>query len=130
MTQSKSHRGSGRKTLAQQLNQVQKNLGLSNGDQCLPDTERNTGIEEDRTPNLNAAVQMRIQSIKRQGIISEEMATKAKITADMINKYGVAMLYGKYFIESAWAIAVLSFQPKGYEVFGLHFKSELKNGNS
>lgn len=133
MTCTASGRGSGRrkKSATQILNTQQKQLGLGNGSQCLPDVERNTGIEtEDRISNLKAAVLMRIQSIKLQGFINEEMATEAKATADLIEKYGKPMLYGKYFIKTAWAIAILSFQKDGYKAFGFNFKSELKSISS
>ena len=126
-TTSRRGRGSGRKSVVKILDRKQKELGLGNGDQCLPSSERNTGIEpDDRIPDVRAAVLTRIQQIKLQGFISEEMATEARATAGLIEKYGVAMLYGKYFIKTAWALAVLSFDREGYKAFGIEFKSELK----
>lgn len=126
-----ARRGSGRKnSVEQNLNRQQKQLGLSNNNQCLPSLERNTGLEDDKIPSLRAAVLMRIQTIKLQGFISEEMATEAEAIAEMIERCGAVMLYGKYFIKTAWCIAVLSFQKEGYTAFGLHFKSELKSISS
>lgn len=133
MTTKTAQRGSGRRTKSvdKSLNTRQKQLGLGNADQCLPTLNRNTGIEpEDRLPNLKAAVLMRIQAIHAQSYISEEMAAEAKNTAEIIEKYGVAMLYGKYFIQTAWAIAILSFQKEGFTAFGFSFKSELKGDNA
>lgn len=130
-TQPKSHRGSGRRkmSVAQNLNNQQKKLGLGKGDQCLPSLERNTGIEPNEAliPCLHAAVLMRIQQIYFQKFISEEMVAEAKATADLIEKRGFQMLYRKEFLKTARAIAVLSFQKDGYRAFGLYFKSELSN---
>jgi hypothetical protein len=130
MTQITSRRGSGRKiSLAQNLNKQQEKLGLGKSNQCLPSLERNTGIEPNETsiPSLHAAVLMRIQQIYFQKFISEEMVAEAKATADLIEKRGFQMLYGKEFLKTARAMAILSFQKDGYKAFGLFFKSELNN---
>lgn len=130
MTQTKAHRGSGRKSsLAKKLNTQQRGLGLGRGNQCLPSLERNTGIEpnDPLIPCLHAAVLMRIQQIYFQKFISEEMVAEAKATADLIEKRGFQMLYRKEFLKTARAIAILSFQKDGYRAFGLYFKSELNN---
>ena len=125
----KSHRGSGRRkiTVATQLNNQQRQLGLGKSDQCFPSLDRNTGIEPDRIPSLKAAVFMRIQQINFQQFISEEMAADAKATADLVEKQGMGMLYGNKFSKTAWAIAVLSFQKGGYTAYGFHFESRLNN---
>ena len=132
-TQPKSHRGSGRRkmSVAQNLNNQQKKLGLGKGDQCLPTLERNTGIEpETLVDSLHSAVLMRIQQIYFQKFISEEMALEARLTADLIEKRGSQMLCGKDFLKTARCMAVLSFQKDGYRAFGLFFKSELSNAKS
>ena len=133
MTQTKANRGSGRRkmSVAQNLNNQQKKLGLGKGDQCLPSLERNTGIEpETLIDSLHAAVLMRIQQIYFQKFISEEMVAEAKATADLIEKRGFQMLYDKEFLKTARCMAVLSFQKDGYRAFGLFFKSELSNAKS
>jgi hypothetical protein len=133
MTQTKAHRGSGRKmSVAQNLNKQQKKLGLGRGNQCLPSLERNTGIDPNEAliPCLHAAVLMRIQEIYYRGFISQELASEAKATADLIEKRGFQMLYRKEFLKTARAIAVLSFQKDGYKAFGLFFKSELNNATT
>ena len=130
MTQTKAHRGTGRKmSIAQNLNKQQRKLGLGKSNQCLPSLERNTGIEPNETPipSLHAAVLMRIQQIYFHKFISEEMVAEAKATADLIEKRGFQMLYGKEFLKTARAMAILSFQKDGYKAFGLFFKSELNN---
>jgi hypothetical protein len=130
MTQTKAHRGSGRKmSIARNLNEQQRNLGLGKSNQCLPSPERNTGIDPNEAliPCLHAAVLMRIQQIYFQKFISEEMVAEAKVTADLIKKRGFQMLYRKEFLKTARAMAILSFQKDGYKAFGLFFKSELKN---
>ena len=130
MTQITSRRGSGRKmSIAQNLNKQQRKLGLSKSQQCLPSIEPNTGIEPNETPipSLHAAVLMRIQEIYCRGFISQELASEAKATADLIEKRGFQMLYGKEFLKTARAMAILSFQKDGYKAFGLFFKSELNN---
>lgn len=132
MTQKTAHRGSGRRkmSIAAQLDKQQRQLGLGKSDQCLPSLDRNTGIEPDKIPNLKAAVFMRIQQINFQQFISEEMATQAKATADLVEKQGIGMLYGNKFSKTAWAIAVLSFQKGGYTAYGLHFESRLNNAKA
>jgi hypothetical protein len=129
MTQKTAHRGSGRRkmSVASELNKQQRQLGLGKSNQCFPSLDRNTGIEPDKIPSLKAAVFMRLQQINFQQFISEEMATDAKATADLIEKQGMGMLYGKNFSKTAWAIAVLSFQKGGYTAYGLHFESRLKD---
>ena len=114
MTQTKAHRGSGRKmSVAQNLNSLERNTGIEPNDALIP--------------CLHAAVLMRIQEIYCRGFISEELASEAKATADLIEKRGFQMLYRKEFLKIARAIAVLSFQKDGYKAFGLFFKSELDN---
>jgi hypothetical protein len=129
MTQKTAHRGSGRRkmSVASELNKQQRQLGLGKSNQCFPSLERNTGIEPDKIPSLKAAVFMRLQQINFQQFISEEMATQAKATADLVEKQGMGMLYGNKFSKTAWAIAVLSFQKGGYTAYGLHFESRLNN---
>ena len=130
MTQTKAHRGSGRKmSVAQNLNIQQRKLGLGKTDQCLPSLERNTGIEPNEAliPCLRAAVLIRIQEIHCRGFVCEDLAAEAKATADLIQDRGFQMLYRKEFLKTARAIAVLSFQKDGYTAFGLYFKSELNN---
>ncbi len=129
MTQTKAHRGSGRKmSIAQNLNKQQKKLGLlAKGNQCLPSLERNTDPNEALIPCLHAAVLMRIQEIYCRGFISQELADEAKATANLIEKRGFQMLYRKEFLKTARAMAILSFQKDGYKAFGLFFKSELNN---
>jgi hypothetical protein len=127
MTQTKAHRGSGRRkmSVAQNLNTQQQKLGLNQGGQCLPSLERNTGIEPEI--NLHAAVLVQIKQIYCQKFISEQMAIEARMTANLIEKRGYQMLYGKEFLKTARGIAILSFQKDGYKAFGLFFKSELNN---
>ena len=130
MTQTKAHRGSGRKmSIARNLNKQQRNLGLGKSNQCLPSPERNTGIDPNEAliPCLHAAVLMRIQEIYCRGFISQFLASEAKATANLIEKRGFQMLYRKEFLKTARAMAILSFQKDGYKAFGLFFKSELKN---
>lgn len=131
MTQTKAHRGSGRRkiSVAQNLNKQQKKLGLGRGNQCLPSLERNTGIDPNEAliSCLHAAVLMRIQEIYCRGFISQELASEAKLTANLIEKRGFQMLYRKEFLKTAKGMAVLSFQKDGYKAFGLFFKSELNN---
>ena len=129
MTQTKAHRGTGRKmSIARNLNKQQRNLGLGKSNQCLPSPERNTGIDNEALiPCLHAAVLMRIQQIYFQKFISEEMVAEAKVTADLIKKRGFQMLYRKEFLKTARAMAILSFREDGYKAFGLFFKSELNN---
>lgn len=128
----KYHRGSGRRkmSIASEINKQQRQLGLGKSDQCFPTLDRNTGIEPDRIPSLKAAVFMRIQQISFQQFISEEMATQAKATADLVEKQGMGMLYRSNFSKTAWAIAVLSFQKGGYTAYGLHFESRLNKCSS
>jgi len=126
MTQITSHRGSVRKmSVAENLNKQQRKLGLGRGDQCLPSLERNTDPNEALIPCLHAAVLMRIQEIYCQGFISQELASEAKATANLIEKRGFH--YRKEFLKTARAMAILSFQKDGYKAFGLFFKSELNN---
>ena len=130
MTQTKAHRGTGRKmSIARNLNKQQRNLGLGKSNQCLPSPERNTGIDPNEAliPCLHAAVLMRIQEIYCRGFISQELALEAKVTADLIKKRGFQMLYRKEFLKTARAMAILSFREDGYKAFGLFFKSELNN---
>ena len=130
MTQTKAHRGSGRKmSIAKNLNKQQRELGLGKSNQCLPSPERNTGIDPNEAliPCLHAAVLMRIQEIYCRGFISEEMVAEAKVTADLIKRRGLQMLYRKEFLKTARAMAILSFREDGYKAFGLFFKSELNN---
>ena len=129
MTQTKAHRGTGRKmSIARNLNKQQRNLGLGKSNQCLPSPERNTGDPNDALiPCLHAAVLMRIQEIYCRGFISEEMVAEAKVTADLIKRRGFQMLYRKEFLKTARAMAILSFREDGYKAFGLFFKSELNN---
>lgn len=125
MTQTKAHRGSVRKMSVAELNKQQRKLGLGRGDQCLPSLERNTDPNEALIPCLHAAVLMRIQEIYCQGFISQELASEAKATANLIEKRGFH--YRKEFLKTARAMAILSFQKDGYKAFGLFFKSELNN---
>ena len=108
MTQTKAHRGTGRKmSIARNLNKQQRNLGLGKSNQCLPSPERNTGIDNEALiPCLHAAVLMRIQEIYCRGFISQELALEAKVTADLIKKRGFQMLYRKEFLKTARAMEI------------------------
>jgi hypothetical protein len=121
----RNHRGSGR-SVVQELNRQQNKLGLGrNRKQCLPTLLKNADINEYIIPSLKAAVFMRTEEIKFNGFITEYQVLQAKATASLIEQHGTQMLYGKQFIKTAKAIAVLAFQPGGYTVFGLHFQELL-----
>ena len=120
-----SHRGSGRKSVVSVLNKRQKQLGLGNDSQCLPSSERNTGIEDEILTSLRAAVLLKIQFIHEIGFISEEMTQEAKEIAQTIESLGIAALYRTRFIKCAMAIAILSFQSGGYTAYGMHFEEVL-----
>ncbi|MEH1808437.1 hypothetical protein [Nostoc sp.] len=77
---------------------------------------------------LETAVMIRIREIKQSGYMSDYLLESVKETADLIAYSGDTLLFdnkkaGAIFNKVALAIAVLSFQPGGVEVFGFKFES-------
>ena len=84
-------------------------------------------------PSLEFSVLLHICNLKKQQYIPDRLLSQAKETADLIACEGDTLLYGgnfgdaaKVFNQVAVSIAVLSFQPGGIKVFGLHFESFFK----
>lgn len=88
---------------------------------------------------LEVAVMLQIREIKNSGYISDYLLESARETADLIAYSGDTLLFdnkkaGAIFNKVAMAVAVLSFQPGGVQIFGFKFESNFnsspKKGNS
>ncbi|MEH2201210.1 hypothetical protein [Nostoc sp.] len=80
---------------------------------------------------LEAAVMLRVREIKQSGYISDYLLESVKETADLIAHSGDILLFdnkkaGAIFNKVATAIAVLSFQSGGVEIFGFKFESNFE----
>ncbi|MBN3875204.1 hypothetical protein [Nostoc sp. JL23] len=80
---------------------------------------------------LETAVMIRIREIKQSGYMSDYLLESVKETADLIAYSGDTLLFdnkksGAIFNKVAMAIAVMSFQPNGIEIFGFKFESRFE----
>ncbi|QLE42221.1 hypothetical protein FD723_18550 [Nostoc sp. C052] len=77
---------------------------------------------------LETAVMLRIREIKQSGYISDYLLESVKETADLIAYSGDTLLFdnkkaGAIFNKVALAVAVMSFQSGGVQIFGFKFES-------
>jgi hypothetical protein len=83
---------------------------------------------------IEVAVMLRVREIKQSGYISDYLLESVKETADLIAYSGDTLLFdnkkaGSIFNKLAIAIAVMSFQPGGVEIFGFNFESRFEQSN-
>jgi len=89
--------------------------------------------------SLEVAVILWIAEIKNMGYMPDYLLESARETGDLIANSGDSLLFdnkkaGAIFNKVTMAVAVLSFQSSGVEIFGFKFESNFnissKKGNS